>query len=232
MCNDGLPGSRSRHSAGVNVSDTTIEAINAARYAKPSGRSSSPSIPGKKKSGANAAAITNVAKRMAPRTSEEAVKIVSSTDLRRSTGRASFCRKRRNTFSTSMMASSTKAPMAMVRPPRVMVSMASPKIENVSTPATREVGKARAEIRVDRASPRKSSRTSTTRMAPSTSAVLTLVMAISMKSACRKFSRSRRIPAGNDDSSSASRRSIARVSWRVLAPGCFCTESTTAGRAL
>ena len=121
--------------------------------------------------------------------------------------------------------------MAMVKPPRVMVLRVPPKAEMTRTPATSERGMARAEIKVARRLPRKRKSTISTRKAPSRSAIDTLRTATEMKSACRKFWVSIFTPAGNAFARSASTRSVSRVSSRVLAPGCFWTLKTTAGRA-
>ena len=77
-------------------------------------------------------------------------------------------------LSTAMIASSTRAPMAMVRPPRVMVLTVAPKAEMAKTPATSERGIARAEIKVARKFPMKRNRMMITRTAPSRMATETL----------------------------------------------------------
>ncbi len=71
----------------------------------------------------------------------------------------------------------------MVKPPRVMVLIPSPSDEITRTPATRDRGMARVVIRVVRTLPRKRNSTTTTRTAPSRSAVVTFSIATSMKSA-------------------------------------------------
>ncbi len=189
-------------------------------------------MPGSTKSGRKTRTMIRVAKRIAPRTSEEARNTTSKAERRSSSGLARSWRRRRKTFSTSMMASSTRAPMAIVRPPRVMVLRVSPKSEITSTPATSDSGMASAEISVVRRLPRKRKRTMTTSTAPSRSATATLRIATWMKSAWRKFSVSIFTPWGSDLERPASRRSISRVSARVLASGCFWTERMTAGRVL
>ena len=119
----------------------------------------------------------------------------------------------------------------MVRPPSVIVLMVMPSSEMTVTPATSESGIARAEMRVVRTLPRKRARTKTTKNAPSRSARVTLSIATSMKSACRKFSFSSTTPSGSEASSRSMTLSIFRVSSRVLALGCFCTDRMIAGRA-
>ena len=121
--------------------------------------------------------------------------------------------------------------MAMVKPPRVMVLRVAPKSDRMRTPDTRERGMATAEMSVARTLPRNRKRTTSTRMAPSRSARVTLRMATSMKSAWRKFSFSITTPGGSARATPSSAASMRRVSSSVLAPGCFWTERMTAGRA-
>ena len=52
--------------------------------------------------------------------------MTSSAGRRSASGRAAFSRSRRKTFSTSMIASSTSAPIAIARPPSVIVLMVTP----------------------------------------------------------------------------------------------------------
>ena len=59
-------------------------------------------------------------------TSALAEKMTSIGERRAPTGAMAFSRRRRITFSTSMIASSTTIPMAMAIPPRVMVLMPAP----------------------------------------------------------------------------------------------------------
>ncbi len=173
-----------------------------------------------------------VAKKMALRTSDEARNTTSSAGRRSPSGLPRSSRRRRNTFSTSMMASSTNAPIAIVRPPSVMVLMVPPKAETTMIPASSANGMASAEINVVRQEPRKRKRMMTTRMAPSRSATVTLRSAMVMKSAWRKFSFSITTPAGSALPMRSSASSMVVVSSRVLAPGCFCTERITAGFVL
>ena len=71
-----------------------------------------------------------------------------------------------------------------------------------------------------------------TRMPPSRSAVTTLSTATSMKSDWRKMRRSIVMPAGSSCCSVSSARSSRAVTSIVLAPGCFCTPTITAGLPL
>ena len=77
-----------------------------------------------------------VAKRIAPRTSEDAWNTTSSGSRRSSAGRDLSRRKRRKTFSTPMIASSTSAPIAIVRPPSVIVLSEPPTSAITRRPAT------------------------------------------------------------------------------------------------
>ena len=122
--------------------------------------------------------------------------------------------------------------MAMVKPPSVIVFSVPPKSEITSTPATRDSGIASAEMNVERRLPRKRKRMTTTRIPPSRSATETLRIAISMKSAWRKFSFWITTPGRKGPLQVVqSTRSISRVSSRVFAPGCFWTLRMTAGSA-
>ena len=58
----------------------------------------------------------------------------------RSGGLALFSRSRRTTFSTSMIASSTSAPMAIAMPPSVIVLMVAPNARSTSTAAASDSG--------------------------------------------------------------------------------------------
>ena len=175
--------------------------------------------------------MTRVANRIAPRTSDDARNTTSSADRRSPSGLLRSSRSRRKTFSTSMIASSTSAPMAIVKPPSVIVFSVPPNSDMVRTPTTSERGMATAEMSVVRRLPRKRNRMISTRIAPSRRATETLWMATSMKSACRKFSFSMTTPAGSVFSTWARTPSSVRVSSSVLASGCFWTLRMTAGRA-
>jgi len=133
-------------------------------------------------------------------------------------------------FSIAMIASSTSRPIAIDRPPSVIVSICSPKAAITRIPVTRESGIAKAEMNVVRTLPRKRARMTMTRIAPSRSASATLPIATSMKSAWRKFSLSSTTPRGSTGCRRASVSSMARVRSSVFAPGCFCTDRMTAGR--
>ncbi len=92
------------------------------------------------------------------------------SDGRRSaTGNFTFSRKRFSTLSTSMMASSTNAPMAMAMPPRLMVLMVKPSQRNARMDTSSASGIASSEMRVLRMFMRNTSSTMTTKMLPSNS---------------------------------------------------------------
>ena len=146
-------------------------------------------MPERKKSGTNTSITIKVANRIAPRISLDASMITFEAGSRSSSLRAAFSRRRRNTFSTSMMASSTNAPMAMVRPPKVMVLIVTPAASITIAAPTSESGNAVSDISVVRKFHRNRSRMRATRIAPSRSATPTLSTATSMKSAWRKSSR-------------------------------------------
>ncbi len=82
-----------------------------------------------------------------------------------------------------MIASSTSAPMAMVKPPSVIVSSVAPNSDRTAMPATSDSGMASAETSVPRRLPRNRNSTISTSNAPSRSASETLRTATSMKSA-------------------------------------------------
>ena len=92
---------------------------------------------------------------------------------------------------------------------------------------TSESGMASTEMLVARTSPRKRKRITTTRMAPSRRASITFATARRMKLDWRKSSVWRRMPSGSVRWIASSSPSMRSVSSKVLAPGCFCTESTT-----
>jgi hypothetical protein len=147
-------------------------------------------------------------------------------------GRAAFSRRRRKTFSTSMIASSTSAPMAIVSPPRVIVLIVIPMAFMVRSATMTETGSAAREMIVVRTFQRNRKRMTATRIAPSRRATVTFSTEVSMKSDWRKSCRSIVMPRGRERWMSSSCRSMAPVKASVLAPGCLVMPRTTAGRAL
>lgn len=135
----------------------------------PSGRSMRPSMPSRKKSGTKATIVMIVAWTTDVRISFDASKTMLSVGSRWSLGRAKFSRSLLNTFSTSMIASSTSDPIAMAMPPRLIVLIVSPIHFNARIDTSSESGSATSEMTVVRKFIRKTSRTITTKTAPSNS---------------------------------------------------------------
>ena len=142
-----------------------------------------PSTPDRKKSGTNTIVMMAVALRMGARISRAASRMTANVLRRRCSGRRLFSRSRRCVFSTKMIASSTRAPMAIAMPPRVIVLMVPPKARSVMTARASDNGIASTEIAVVRTFHRKRKRMATTRSAPSRNDVTTLFTASAMKSA-------------------------------------------------
>ena len=84
-----------------------------------------------------------------------------------SAGSAAFSRSRRKTFSTSITASSTRAPMAMAIPPRVMVLMVAPNACKIRTVVRSDRGIAVNVMKAALRLARKSSTMAMTRIPPS-----------------------------------------------------------------
>ena len=165
--------------------------------------------------------MMSVAKTMELRISMLAFRTTASAFRRCSTGNATFSRSRRTTFSTSITASSTSAPMAMAMPPSVIVLMVAPNALSVSTAATSESGMAVMVMSVARPLARNTSTTTMTSSTPSPNAVKTFLTATSMKFACRKMSVWSFMPGGSLVWMSASTASSCLVRASVFAPGCF-----------
>ena len=128
-----------------------------------------------------------------------------------------------------MIASSTSAPIAIVRPPSVIVLSVTPRQSSTMIATSSDSGIETSEINVVRRSNRNRNRITATRIAPSRREIVTLPTAVSMKSAWRTLLRSTFMPSGNVFSISPSSRSIRPVSSSVFAPGCFWIAITTAG---
>ena len=105
--------------------------------------------------------------RIGIRTSFEALNTTSITGSRLSGGRARFSRRCFQTFSTSTIASSTREPMAMAIPPRLMVLRLSPRASSTRIVTSSDRGRVMSEIIVVRTLAKKTKRTMTTKMAPS-----------------------------------------------------------------
>ena len=173
-----------------------------------------------------------VANTMDVRISSVASRTTSRFGRRSDSGLAPFSRSRRTTFSTSMIASSTSAPIAIAIPPSVIVLMDAPKARSTRIAAASESGIAVSVMAAARRFARNSSTTTTTSSPPLSNALTTLSTATSMKSAWRKILRSILIPSGSSRWSVSSSRSSRAVSSIVFAPGCFWTPTMTAGLPL
>ena len=149
--------------------------------AMPRGTSMRPSMPDRKKRGTKLTMMMSVELRMGMRTSREALKTTCRTGRRLPAGRARFSCRRRQTFSTSTMASSTSDPMAMAMPPSDMVLMVRPIQWSTSREMTSDRGRVTSEMIVVRTFARKRKRTMTTKRLPSTRDFLTFPMELSMK---------------------------------------------------
>jgi hypothetical protein len=133
------------------------------------------------------------------------------------------------TFSMSTTASSTRPPMAMARPPSVIVLMDSPKWRNTTTVVRMDSGIATSAISVVRTLPRKSSRMAATQTEAPISLPCSVVMDASMKLAWRKVTCGACRPAGRVSFMSARAASMRPVSAMVSAVGCFWMPRMTAG---
>ena len=149
----------------------------------PSGVKIRPSRPERKNIGRNTTATISVAYTTELRISVEPLNTTSR--IGSGFGDSRFRRNRRNTFSTSMIASSTTSPMAMARPPIVMELRLTPNHFNTITPANSDVGIARKLMNDARKFIRKMNRITVTMMPPSKSAFFKLRIEPSMKSAWR-----------------------------------------------
>ena len=127
--------------------------------------------------------MITVAKTIDVRISIVAFRTISASGRLASTGFARFSRSRRTTFSTSMIASSTSAPIAMAMPPSVIVLMVAPKARSTRMAAASDSGIAVSVMAAARTLARNSRTTTMTRNPPSRRAFRTLSTATSMKSA-------------------------------------------------
>ena len=139
---------------------------------------------------------------------------------------AAFSRRRRKTFSTSTIASSTTMPIATAMPPRVMLFTPVPNRLNVMSVIANESGMAVRVMNVVRRFSKKSTSTMLTMIAPSRIASLRLPIAFSMKSPCRKSTLAS-TPCGRVGRNSSSAFSIAAVSLSVSKPGALSMLRTT-----
>ena len=129
--------------------ETINEANKATIKAMPSGANNFPSIPDKKNNGKNATMIMKVALITELLISKEPSKITVNLSFCSALGLSAFSLRRLKTFSTSIMASSTKSPMAMAIPPKLIVLMVKPSHFKVKIATINEIGIANKEIKVD-----------------------------------------------------------------------------------
>src|SRR5215470_2166414 len=106
-------------------------------YANASGVRRRPSTPARPKIGRKTRTMMIVAKTIDVRISSVASRTISALGRCSSASFARFSRRRLTTFSTSMIASSTSAPMAMAMPPSVIVLIVAPKARSTRIAAAR-----------------------------------------------------------------------------------------------
>ena len=196
----------------------------------PSGRKKRPSSPCRNSSGTNTMTMMTVANTTELRISLLAANVTAIIGRRSDSGSAAFSRMRRNTFSTSMIASSTSSPIATARPPSVITLIDMPAAHSTTSATPRLSGSAVSVISVVRTSSKNSIRMIATKIAASRSTSSRLLTDSWMKSACRMTLGLTSIPAGMVFFAVASCASMASVSASVLVPGDFCTDNTTALR--
>jgi hypothetical protein len=138
-----------------------------------------------------------VAKTIDERISRVASRTIVAAGSRSPSGFDRFSRRRRTTFSTSTIASSTRSPTAMAMPPSVIVLMLAPAARSARNAVASDSGMAVRVIALARRFARNSKTMTTTSTPPSRSARKTLATATSMKSAWRKMRRSIVIPGGS-----------------------------------
>ena len=197
--------------------------------ATPSGASMRPSIPDRKKSGTKLTMMMRVEFRIGILTSFEASNTTFSMGSLSAAGSALFALICFQTFSTSTMASSTSEPMAMARPPRLMVLMVMPIQFSVSMEISIDSGSVISDMMVVLTLARKSMSTITTNIAPSYSDDLTLLMELSMNLAWRKVSVDIFTSGGRFFCTSFRASSSFAVSSSVPVSGCLVTVTSTAG---
>ncbi len=190
------------------------------------GEKSLPSSPVKASKGRNTKMMSVVAYRMDERTSADASAITSRAG--RGSARIAFSRKRRNTFSTSTIASSTTMPMATASPPSVIEFTLSPNRSNTMIVIPIDKGMALKVIKVIRALKRKRNSTKATMIAPSRRASSRLPIDSSMKSDWR-YRVTSSTPSGMERCKDAIASSTSAVSSKVSKPGDLVTLMITPG---
>ena len=184
-------------------------------YDAPMGVNNLPSIPVKKKSGKYTAITKSVPMTMGLRTSEEALKITTRELIRSASFLRKFSFKRLKTFSTSTMASSTRAPIATAIPPRVMVLMETSKREKTRMVSAIDKGMAVKVMKVILQFIKKMKRIIMTMMPPSRTASMTLSMARSIKIDCLNKSLLISRSLSKRAERFSSRFSTSSVNWTV-----------------
>ena len=218
-CSSVLPLTRrSEHRTGVTLSETTSEAMSDMRYAAPSDASNRPSTPGIKNTGRKTMATRTVAYTIEFLTSLDALNmtLVAGSFL----SPALHSRKRRNTFSTSTMASSISSPIATANPPSVMTFTENPVKRNTIAVTRMLSGRAVSVMMVVRTFIRKRIRMITTRMVPSRRASITFFKPERMNHSCRNKSFFRSTFFGRPDLIDSSVRSTSADTCKVSASGC------------
>jgi hypothetical protein len=173
--------------------------------------------------------MMTVAYRMAERTSIVACATTSIGCSRLCGWLARSAFSRRSTFSTPTTASSTRPPMAIARPPSVIVLIDRPKYLKTSAVMKIDTGMAVSAMMVGRRVPRKKNRITATKTEAPISLPCSVVIEASMKLAWRKVTRGASMPAGSDAFNPTSASSMDLVSAMVSAVGCFWMPRMTAG---
>ena len=207
----------------------TVEANRATTKAIPSGISILPSMPERKNKGRKQATMINVEFRIGIRTSFEPSKTISMVGRRSVAGLNRFSRKRLYTFSTSTIASSTNEPIAIAKPPKLIVLIVNPKACITRIAINIDKGRATREMIVVRKFIRKKNNTTITKTAPSSKASWMLWIELLIKRDCLKMSVETSTSSGKVLRSSWIEASSLSVSSRVLVPGCLVTVTSTAG---
>ncbi len=163
---------------------------------------------------------------MALRTSTEASNTITDVDCFLPSRRN--WRRRLTTFSTSTMASSTTAPIAITKPAKTITLSEVPRNDKTSSVMTAVTGMIVALIKAIRQSHKKAMRTTTTRNAPMSSELMRLSKATSTKVAGRKMVVSMSMSRSPGAISSMA-ASTPCVTSTVLAHGNFSTIKSKPG---
>ncbi len=174
--------------------------------------------------------MINVEFRIGIRTSFEPSKTISMVGRRSVAGLNRFSRKRLYTFSTSTIASSTNEPIAIAKPPKLIVLIVNPKACITRIAINIDKGRATREMIVVRKFIRKKEQHHNhKKTAPSSKASWMLWIELLIKRDCLKMSVETSTSSGKVLRSSWIEASSLSVSSRVLVPGCLVTVTSTAG---